>query len=73
MLLLGENDFATSGHDSFDASSLVMVTLRQATRTGQFVRPGLELRTRCLPECGRVFAGAQREGRPSPPDAHAYQ
>jgi hypothetical protein len=29
--LLGELDFAASGHDSFDASSLVMVTLRQAT------------------------------------------
>jgi hypothetical protein len=32
MLLLGEQDFAASGHDSFDANSLVMVTLRQATR-----------------------------------------
>src|SRR5271157_2188887 len=31
MLLLGEKDFAASGHDSFDANSLVMVTLRQAT------------------------------------------
>jgi hypothetical protein len=28
--LLGEQDFAASGHDSFDANSLVMVTLRQA-------------------------------------------
>ena len=32
MLLLGEQDFAASGHDSFDANSLVMVTLRQSTR-----------------------------------------
>ena len=32
MLLLGEQDFAASGHDSFDANSLVMVTMRQATR-----------------------------------------
>jgi hypothetical protein len=31
MLLLGEQDFAASGHDSLDANSLVMVTLRQAT------------------------------------------
>ena len=31
MLLLGEQDFAASGHDSFDANRLVMVTLRQAT------------------------------------------
>jgi hypothetical protein len=30
--LLGEQDFAASSHDSFDANSLVMVTLRQATR-----------------------------------------
>jgi hypothetical protein len=29
--LLGEQDFAASNHDSFDANSLVMVTLRQAT------------------------------------------
>jgi hypothetical protein len=29
--LLGEQDFAASSHDSFDANSLVMVTLRQAT------------------------------------------
>src|SRR6266700_3134189 len=33
MLLLGEQDFAASGHDSLDANRLVMVTLRQATRT----------------------------------------
>src|SRR6266567_4592965 len=32
MLLLGEQDFAASGHDNLDANSLVMVTLRQATR-----------------------------------------
>jgi hypothetical protein len=31
MLLLGEQNFAANGHDSFDANSLVMVTLRQAT------------------------------------------
>jgi len=31
MLLLGEHDFAATGHDSLDADSLVMVTLRQAT------------------------------------------
>jgi len=31
MLLLGEQDFAASGHDSFHANSLVMVTLRQST------------------------------------------
>ena len=31
MLLLGEQDFAAIGHDSFDANALVMVTLRQAT------------------------------------------
>ena len=31
MLLLGEQDFAATSHDSFDANSLVMVTLRQAT------------------------------------------
>jgi hypothetical protein len=29
--LLGEQDFAASSHDSFDANSLVMVTLRQVT------------------------------------------
>src|SRR5208283_1777171 len=33
MLLLREQDFAASGHDSFDANSLVMVTLRKATRS----------------------------------------
>jgi len=33
MLLLGEQDFAATGHDSFDANALVMVTLRQATRS----------------------------------------
>jgi hypothetical protein len=32
MLLLGEQDFAATGHDSFDANAIVMVTLRQATR-----------------------------------------
>ena len=31
MLLLGEQDFAATGHDSFDANAIVMVTLRQAT------------------------------------------
>ncbi len=31
MLLLGEQDFAASGHNSFDAKNLVMVALRQAT------------------------------------------
>jgi hypothetical protein len=31
MLLPGKHDFAASSHDSFDANSLVMVTLRQAT------------------------------------------
>ena len=29
MLLLGEHDLAVTGHDSFDANRLVMVTLRQ--------------------------------------------
>ncbi len=33
MLLLGEQDFAASGHNSFDAKNLVMVALRQATST----------------------------------------
>jgi hypothetical protein len=33
MLLLGEQDVAVTGHDSFDANRLVMVTLRQPTRT----------------------------------------
>lgn len=33
MLLLGEQDLAANGHDSLDANSLVMVTLRQATST----------------------------------------
>jgi len=32
MLLLREQDFTASGHDTLDAKSLVMVTLRQATR-----------------------------------------
>jgi hypothetical protein len=36
MLLLGEQDFAASGYDSLDANSLVMVTLRQATRKLRF-------------------------------------
>jgi hypothetical protein len=31
MLLLGEQDIAVTGHDSFDANRLVMVTLRQPT------------------------------------------
>src|SRR6266849_58734 len=31
MLSLGEQDLTTSSHDSFDANSLVMVTLRQST------------------------------------------
>ncbi len=35
MLLLGEQDFAASGHNSFDAKNLVMVALRQATSTDQ--------------------------------------
>jgi 5'-3' exonuclease len=39
MLLLGEHDFAATGHDSLDANSLVMVTLRQATSEG--VEPDL--------------------------------
>ena len=30
MLLLGEQDLAGNGHDSLNANSLVMVTLRQA-------------------------------------------
>ena len=38
MLLLGEQDFAASGHDSFDANSLVMVTLRQSTSWGSACR-----------------------------------
>jgi hypothetical protein len=33
MLLRGKQDFAARGHDSFDANRLVMVTLRQATRS----------------------------------------
>jgi hypothetical protein len=33
MLLLSEQDFAASGHDSLDANSLVTVTLRQSTST----------------------------------------
>ena len=28
MLLLGEQDFAATGHDSLEANSLVMITLR---------------------------------------------
>ena len=31
MVLLGEQDLAANGHDSLDANSLVMVTLRQST------------------------------------------
>src|ERR1039458_7506812 len=31
MLLWSKQEFAATGHDSFDANSLVMVTLRQAT------------------------------------------
>jgi hypothetical protein len=34
MLLLGEQEFTVTGHDSFDANGLVMVTLRQATSNG---------------------------------------
>jgi len=34
MLLLREQDFTASGHDTLDAKSLVMVTLRQATSIG---------------------------------------
>jgi len=30
MLLLGEQDLAVTGHDSFDSNNLVMVTLRRA-------------------------------------------
>ncbi len=37
MLLLGEQDFAASGHNSFDAKNLVMVALRQATSFVSFV------------------------------------
>ena len=37
MLLLREQDFTASGHDTLDAKSLVMVTLRQATRVGAAV------------------------------------
>src|SRR5438552_12311337 len=46
---LGEQDFAASSHDSFDANSLVMVTLRQVTSS---VRVGFarwpELQTKQL-------------------------
>src|ERR1019366_6035071 len=47
MRLLGEQDFAASNHDSFDANSLLMVTLRQATsdRSGR------------APWCNRGTAG----------------
>jgi len=31
MLLWSKQEFAATGHDSFDANSLVMVTLRQVT------------------------------------------
>src|SRR6266567_8343585 len=39
MLLLGEQDFAASGHDNLDANSLVMVTLRQATSPRSLISP----------------------------------
>ena len=35
MLLRSEQDVAANGHDSFDANSLVMVTLRQASSMPQ--------------------------------------
>jgi hypothetical protein len=35
--LLGEQDFAATGHDSFDANAIVMVTLRQATSNTSLV------------------------------------
>lgn len=37
MLLWSKQEFAATGHDSFDANSLVMVTLRQATSAAQTV------------------------------------
>src|SRR5260370_33073044 len=42
MLLFGEQNFAPNGHDSFDANSLVMVTLRQATSRLLFPDSALE-------------------------------
>jgi len=43
MLLLREQDFTASGHDTLDANSLVMVTLRQATSLYAFYRKQMEM------------------------------
>src|ERR1035438_8375476 len=41
MLLLGEQDFAATGHDSFDANAIVMVTLRQSASEAELAGAGL--------------------------------
>ncbi len=51
MLLLGEQDLAANGHDSLDANSLVMVTLRQATSVGPEVGLGRSPLISCKPVC----------------------
>src|ERR1039458_10341238 len=54
MLLLGEQDFAASNHDSFDANSLVMVTLRQATSGARM------LQTSPKPTCTKTSGALAR-------------
>src|ERR1019366_3563984 len=60
MLLLGEQDFAASGHDSFDANSLVMVTLRQATSTHLVEAVAVTLQFRHMARCDELRAELER-------------
>jgi hypothetical protein len=68
MLLLGEQDFAVTGHDSFDANRLVMVTPRQATSL--LNSPPLELGPQCRAIaatdqwCKQRIQSLRRYGRP---------
>src|ERR1019366_8502801 len=82
MLLLGEQDFAASNHDSFDANSLVMVTLRQATRRWHLVRraalssspPALPTMWPCCERFLRWRSVPLRRGGAAPPasqDGHS--
>jgi MscS family membrane protein len=59
MLLWSKQEFAATGHDSFDANSLVMVTLRQAT-SSNCVQAGILLWL-VLPSC--AITGGSTEGR----------
>jgi hypothetical protein len=62
MLLSGEQDFTAGSHDSFDGDSLVMVTLRQATRRKAALRKRAILVSGSSLRVRRVNYGIQSMG-----------